>query len=255
MKWILQPCRSRIQAALAIACLLAPVAAEATQTSGNTAKLCADATARAERRAGMPSQLLAAVASVESGRWDPITRANIAWPWTVTARGEGKFYPTRQAAMRAVAALRRDGVTNIDVGCMQINLGYHPDAFDSLRDAFDPAANAAYAAEFLTRLRRDKRSWSRAVQFYHSSDPKRQRRYGRKVYKAWRDIRVYEARLRLEARRAKAKKRRQVARNDGAARPRTGFAATVPGWPPRGYKAQRRAERNARAWAFAGKRR
>jgi hypothetical protein len=240
---------------VALACLLAPITAKAAQSLANTADLCADATIRAERRDRIPTRLLAAVAAVESGRWDRIARANIAWPWTVTARGEGKFYPTRQAAMRAVAAMQRDGVTNIDVGCMQINLGYHPDAFASLHDAFDPDTNVAYAAEFLTRLRRDKRSWSRAVQFYHSSDPKRQRRYGRKVYKALHDIRAHEARIRWEARRAKAKNRRQLARNEAAPRPRTGFAAAVPNWPPRGYKAQRRAERNARSWAFSARRR
>ena len=58
-----------------------------------------------------------------------------------------------------------------------------------------------------------------------------------------------------QAQRAKTKKRRRLARDEAAPRPRTGFAATMSNWPPRGYKAQRRAERNARAWAFNAKRR
>ena len=55
--------------------------------------------------------------------------------------------------MRAVRKLQRRGVRNIDVGCMQVNLRYHPKAFKSLGQAFDPRANAAYAAGFLRKLR------------------------------------------------------------------------------------------------------
>ncbi len=37
------------------------------------------------------------------------------------------------------------GVQSIDVGCFQINMYYHPGAFATLEQAFDPRANAAYA--------------------------------------------------------------------------------------------------------------
>ena len=36
---------------------------------------------------------------------------------------------------------------------MQVNLGYHPDAFEDLEQAFDPTYNVAYAASFLVELR------------------------------------------------------------------------------------------------------
>ncbi|MEY8882549.1 hypothetical protein [Donghicola sp. XS_ASV15] len=45
------------------------------------------------------------------------------------------------------------GTTSIDVGCMQVNYRWHGEGFSSLEDMFDPAANTAYAAEFLTRLK------------------------------------------------------------------------------------------------------
>ena len=42
---------------------------------------------------------------------------------------------------------RAQGARSIDVGCMQVNLLHHADAFASLEQAFDPVANARYAAD------------------------------------------------------------------------------------------------------------
>ena len=76
------------------------------------------------------------------------------WPWTVNAEGQGAFYDTKAEAVAAVRAMQARGVRSIDVGCGQINLMHHPDAFASLEQAFDPQANAAYAARFLKELSR-----------------------------------------------------------------------------------------------------
>jgi len=216
----------------------APSPALTRANNGKIAGLCAAAADRQERRHRIPKHLLRAIATVESGRWDEASRASIAWPWTVTAQGKGRYLPSKKAAIEAVRVLQRQGVTNIDVGCMQINLGYHGDAFETLEEAFEPARNVAYAAVFLSELRKARRSWTHAVRFYHSSDPVRQRRYGRKVYIAQRAIRAGD-RLR----------RRPATRNAGTAYP----AGST--WPPRGYRAQRRMEMTARAWAFNGRRR
>ncbi len=68
-------------------------------------------------------------------------------------------------------ALQR-GVSQIDVGCMQINLQSHPGAFATVEQAFDPAANADYAARFLLALRADAGgNWYDAVGYYHSRTP------------------------------------------------------------------------------------
>jgi len=152
----------------------------------DTTGLCQRATAGQEAARQIPRKLLHAISIAESGRWDKNRRENIAWPWTVTSGGKGRYLPTKQAAIRAVRKLKRQGVWNIDVGCMQINLKYHPKAFKSLDDAFDPTKNTAYAAEFLVKLRQDKRSWVQAVKHYHSATRALHNPYRAKVYKIWR---------------------------------------------------------------------
>jgi soluble lytic murein transglycosylase-like protein len=159
-------CAVALTAALGLA-TAAPVLAQPIETVG---KLCAAPIARFERSERIPRQLLAAVALAESGRWDKARGAKFAWPWTVTAGGKGRFFDTKAAAIAEVRRLRASGISNIDVGCMQINLKYHPDAFDDLNQAFDPSENVAYAARFLKRLNEARRSWSMAVGLYHSSN-------------------------------------------------------------------------------------
>ena len=154
-----------------------------TEAGRQTAALCATATRAAEIDAAVPRGLLTAISLKESGRWDSDKKQSVAWPWTVTAAGAGAHYPTKQEALNAVTALQARGVTNIDVGCMQINLRYHPHAFKDLETALDPTHNAAYAGDHLRQLREDHRSWPSAVERYRSSDPKRRLAYRRAVYK------------------------------------------------------------------------
>ena len=68
-------------------------------------------------------------------------------------------------------ALQARGVRSIDVGCLQVNLMYHPAAFASLDEAFDPRINAAYAARFLNTLYAERRDWAHAIAAYHSETP------------------------------------------------------------------------------------
>ncbi|MDZ7712446.1 MAG: hypothetical protein U5L06_04740 [Rhodovibrio sp.] len=68
------------------------------------------------------------------------------------AEGRGRYLPSKAAAIAEVRDLQARGVSNIDVGCMQVNLHWHGDAFESLEQAFDPAYNVAYAAAFLLDL-------------------------------------------------------------------------------------------------------
>lgn len=151
-------------------------------------ELCAAPIRSAERRHRIPGQLLAAVALAESGRYLGSNRAgaaNIAWPWTVTSGTRSWFLPSRDAAIGHVRRLQATGVRNIDVGCMQVNLRYHPAAFPTLKDAFDPWTNVAYAAAHLTALFEKRRSWTLAVGLYHSATPRYQIPYKRKVIRLW----------------------------------------------------------------------
>jgi hypothetical protein len=99
------------------------------------------------------------------------------------------YLPSKEEALRKVRELRAAGRSNIDVGCMQVNLGYHGEAFDSLDEALEPATNVAYGARFLKRLRVQTRSWARATARYHSSDPDRGQAYRDKVYRLWHELR------------------------------------------------------------------
>jgi hypothetical protein len=122
---------------------------------------------------------------VESGRRDPETGAFHPWPWTINAEGRGQFFPTKAAAIAEVRALQARGVRSIDIGCMQVNLRHHPDAFPSLEAAFDPATNAAYAARFLTELRGRSGDWQAAAAAYHSHTPEFAGPYRARVLAAW----------------------------------------------------------------------
>ena len=181
----------------------------AGQTPDSAWNICREHTARAEQARDLPSHLLSAIALTESGRWHAGEGANLAWPWTVMAEGRGRYLPSKAAAIDTVRRLQARGVKNIDVGCMQVNLHYHPQAFETLEDAFDPAVNVAYAADFLVDLRQEARSWTRAVGQYHSRQAIRGNKYRAKVFKAWREERHRanrERRARLQAAREAARR-------------------------------------------------
>ncbi|MEJ1978807.1 MAG: transglycosylase SLT domain-containing protein [Acetobacteraceae bacterium] len=133
--------------------------------------LCRSAILAAERATRVPDRLLDAIAVVESGRRDPVSGAVYPWPWTINAEGVGHFYESKAEAIAAAQAFQANGVRSIDVGCMQVNLMHHPDAFASLDQAFDPMANAAYAARFLTQLFSQTNAWPLAAAAYHSFTP------------------------------------------------------------------------------------
>jgi hypothetical protein len=141
---------------------------------------CRQAIRSAERVAGMPDQLMAAIGHVESGR--PDSQGVIQpWPWTINAEGAGHMYDSKADAIAAVKALQARGVQSVDVGCMQVNLMFHPNAFVSLDQAFDPVANANYAARFLTELYGQSHDWNQATALYHSATPELGADYQRKV--------------------------------------------------------------------------
>jgi hypothetical protein len=176
--------------ALAAALLaLAPVEPARAEPAphGDPWAVCAAATDAAEAmRPDLPAHLMGALAKVESGRWHAASKARLAWPWTVMAEGRGRYLPSKAAAIAEVRELQARGISNIDVGCMQVNLHWHGEAFESLSQAFDPAHNVAYAAAFLLDLRASENSWTKAIGVYHSRTPKFSGPYRSKVFRHWR---------------------------------------------------------------------
>jgi Transglycosylase SLT domain len=146
---------------------------------------CEQAGTDAERDAGVPAGLLLAIGRVESGRWDPVLRRTVPWPWTVDTAGQGRLFASKDDAVARVRELQAQTGQDLDVGCFQISLMYHPDAFATLEQAFDPRANARYAAEFLTALHRRLGSWEKAVAAYHSSLPDYGNPYRERVFADW----------------------------------------------------------------------
>jgi hypothetical protein len=163
-------------------CAVAPAFARTSPTPAT----CESAIDNAQAAVRLPSGLLAALALVESGRPDPRTGAIHPWPWTINVDGQGFFFPTKALAISAVRALEASGIHSIDVGCLQVNLMYHPTAFRSLEEAFDPTANARYAAQFLEALHEQSRDWTQAVGDYHSQTPSLGNAYRRLVLGRWR---------------------------------------------------------------------
>lgn len=186
-------------------------------------QFCQRATHHAESRNALPKDLLTAISFTESGQWDAAKQAIIAWPWTVTTGGKGRFFPDKQTAIEFVRDLQQRGVRNIDVGCMQVNLRFHPDAFPDLEAAFDPKINALYAAQFLGKLHDRNKSWSDAIGRYHSSNQRRGAAYRERVLGFWNKTQrnsaelhrqtVVAAYLQKRAEREQARKLKALARS------------------------------------------
>jgi hypothetical protein len=170
-----------------------PIARHAAAVPADPATLCEVAVTSAEVSGNLPPRLLHAISLTESGRIDPKTGTVRAWPWTINAEGEGHFFETRDDAIIAVRGLQARGVQSIDVGCNQVNLMFHPHAFASLEEAFDPRSNAAYAARFLNALYAESRDWQHAIAAYHSETPALGDAYRVLVMARWRDPDLREA--------------------------------------------------------------
>jgi hypothetical protein len=181
--------KTSVSAAAVMAAFWMIVFAEASSASDEGLAydwyVCADTAARLEKANKIPQRLLAALSVTETGRPTPSGRKIRAWPWTVFADGKSLHFATKVDAIDAVRAFRRQGVRSIDVGCLQINLRYHPRAFTSVEEAFEPDANIGYGAMFLMSLRKRHNSWRTAIEHYHSQNPEFGHRYRQTVYDRW----------------------------------------------------------------------
>ena len=175
----------RVLRSLAVALLMAPVIGHAASPPGD-AQICSTAIASVERANHLPPQILNAIGIVESGRFDRQARVVRPWPWVINVAGRGQMFDTAEQAIAAVQTAQSQGVQSIDVGCMQVNLAFHPHAFASLQEAFDPAANVRYAAGFLGRLHAQSGDWGSAIAAYHSANPAFGPAYAQTVAAVWR---------------------------------------------------------------------
>lgn len=161
-----KPMQRAFRSTLALcAAVLHPCAALASADQ-TKARLCDSAARQAADTTGVPLDVMLAITRVETGR--SIAGVLSPWPWAVNQAGDGTFFETADQAMDHVQQAMADGATNIDIGCFQLNLRWHGDAFTSLNAMFEPTENADYAAQFLLQLHDEFGSWEGAIGAYHS---------------------------------------------------------------------------------------
>lgn len=138
-----------------------------------------------ERTQNIPTHLLAAISSTETGRWHKQLGMALPWPWTANVEGKGYYFASKAEAIAKTQAFINQGARSIDVGCMQVNLKHHNKAFRNLNEAFDPATNVAYSAKFLRTNYNDLGDWIKATAAYHSRTPKYGNAYLARIEKNW----------------------------------------------------------------------
>lgn len=127
---------------------------------------CIAAIQAAEKRYGLPEDLLLAIGIQEAGtqREGKLT----IWPWVVNSDGKGYRFESQQDAVAFVHREHAAGRVSTDLGCLQINTRWHPSAFATVSDGFDPELNADYAARYLSTLYAEAGDWLTAAGNYHS---------------------------------------------------------------------------------------
>ena len=163
-----------------------PAMADSALIAG--ARMCTQYFPVEEKKNNIPTHLLAAIATTESGRYDKQLGMAIPWPWTINVEGKGYYFNSKAEAIAQVQNLRARGHASIDVGCMQVNLKHHPKAFADLNAAFDPATNVAYAAKFLRDNYATLGDWIKATAAYHSRTPVYGARYLTEIERSWNNI-------------------------------------------------------------------
>ena len=136
-----------------------------------------------EKKIKLPNKLLSSISLTETGYSKNGTFA--AWPWTLNVNGKSKYFDTKKEMAIHLHKKLSEDIRNIDIGCMQINYIYHSKNFRNIEDMIDPHLNVEYAGKFLIKLFNKYKSWNKAISYYHSSDPKRMRKYLEKVKRNW----------------------------------------------------------------------
>ncbi len=149
-----------------------------TLAEGSDADLCDQSIEQVAALSLVPREVIYKIARLESGR--RLDGRYISWPWSLNNSGKGYFLKDSSTALSTLAKLRAQGKKNIDVGCMQLNVRWHSEFFNSLEQMMNPFDNVRYAAHYLEQLYKETGSWEKAVKFYHSRNAKFNTVYYRK---------------------------------------------------------------------------
>ena len=134
-----------------------------------------------EKQYNIRKNLLLAIANVESGMTERGHKKK-PWPWTICVKKKAHYFQTAKDAEKYFQELIDSGVSNIDVGCMQINMRAHPNAMVNKRSVFNVDENVDYAARLLCSLYKRYRCWEKAAGYYHTCREKLRRKYSERVF-------------------------------------------------------------------------
>ncbi|MBL8701228.1 MAG: lytic transglycosylase domain-containing protein [Alphaproteobacteria bacterium] len=137
---------------------------------------------------GLDPLILYAIGVHESGRGDPEHRLR-PWPYAINTPRGPVYAADADAARRVLASWGHDG--RLDVGPMQVNLGFHRGRVASAAALLDPATNIRIAARILAEAiaAEDGDVWA-GVGRYHSADPRRAQRYVAAVSETFRRVKA-----------------------------------------------------------------
>lgn len=121
------------------------------------------------RISGLPSAVVYSIALTESGR--KVNGAKQPYPWSLSINSnppQSLRFNTRKEAEAHLNSLLKRGITNIDVGLMQVNLMYHGHSVRNPVDLLDPKLNVMVASVFLRELLNESQDIGKTIARYHS---------------------------------------------------------------------------------------
>lgn len=158
-------------------------------------KKCSSHFSYFEKKYDIPKDTLYAISLQETKKKHSKLNIQVVWPWSVNVQGIGHHFKTKDEAIKFTRQKQAEGITSIDVGCMQINLKHHPEAFSSLEQAFSPRRNVAYGAKHLRAKYNDSKKWDKAIGHYHSFNKLQSKKYYRNVTHIAKSMEDYHARM------------------------------------------------------------
>lgn len=129
----------------------------------------------AEAKYQIPTGLLTAIAKIESS----------VRPYALNIGGRSMLNLSKSEAATIASEKIKQGVTNIDIGVMQLNWRWHGNQFANVEEMLDVSVNVGYAAKLLRDLYKQHNDWHKAVRYYHSATGEHHRKYSRKVVLCW----------------------------------------------------------------------
>lgn len=142
----------------------------ATLAESSDSDVCDQSIEHVAASSFVPRAVIFKIARLETGR--RVDGRIVSWPWSLNNGGKAYYLKDSATALRTLAKLMAEGEKNIDVGCMQLNIRWHSEFFNSLEQMMNPLHNVRYAARYLETLYKETGSWEKAVRYYHSRNTK-----------------------------------------------------------------------------------